>query len=244
MDAGDECADLEQAYVVERPARAGRPWVLANMVASLDGSAAIGGRVGGLSGPVDRALFVFLRSLADVVLVGASTVRAEGYGPVRLADAQRSRRRDEGRPETPPLAVVSRSLAFDWDLPVFASSAGPRPVILTAASAGEAAIDAAGDHADVIVTGEAAVDLGRALEALVERYGPVVLTEGGPTLLGELLTASLLDELCLTLSPVLGGDPLPIVVWPQRERPERELALASVREVGGHLFLRYLTGAP
>lgn len=235
-------SDVAAAYAVDRPARPGRPWVLANMVSSLDGAAAIGGRVGGLSGDADRGLFVFLRSLADVVLVGASTVRAEGYGPVRLTDGQRERRRLDGRAETPPLAVVSRSLAFDWDLPVFASGEGPRPLVITASAAGNAAIDAARDHAEVIVAGEVEVDMGAALAVLGERCGSVVLTEGGPTLLGELVRASLLDELCLTLSPVLGGDPLPIVVWPDGDRPARELELATVREVGGHLFLRYLTG--
>jgi len=240
----DDLHDLEQTYVAGRPARPGHPWVLANMVSGLDGSAAIGGRVGELSGPVDHRLLVFLRSLADVVVVGASTVRAEGYGRVRLTAEQRDLRRAEGRSETPPLAVISRSLAFDWDLPVFASEDGSRPIILTAAAAGDAALDVAGRHAEVVVAGDAEVDLALALTMLGERCGPVVLTEGGPTVLGELLARGLLDELCLTLSPVLGGDPLPIVVWPDAPRREIDLELVTLREVGGHLFLRYLVGRP
>src|SRR6478752_6724615 len=86
---------------VARVPRPGGPgcWVMANMVAGLDGCAAVGGRVAVLSGAVDRALFLAMRSLADVVLVGASTVREEGYGPVRLTEAQQAARRAAGRHE-------------------------------------------------------------------------------------------------------------------------------------------------
>ena len=94
----------------------GRPWVMANMVAGLDGSTAVAGRVRDLSGPADRALFVHLRSVADVVLVGAGTVRAEGYGPVELTARARGPS-DRGQTEVPPVAVVSRSLQLDYDDP-------------------------------------------------------------------------------------------------------------------------------
>lgn len=234
---------LLAGYEVERPPPAGRPWVLANMVAGLDGSAAIDGRVRGLSGAVDRALFVHLRSLADVVLVGAATVRAEGYGPVKLPAARRTARVRTGKPETPPLAVVTRSLALDWDGPAFAD-AGPRPLVVTAASAPREARAEAERRADVLVAGDTSVDLGAALAALGDAGAEVVLTEGGPTLLGELVVHGLLDELCLTLAPVLGGDALPIAVWPAGSRPSAEPRLAAAREVGGHLFLRYLLGGP
>lgn len=234
---------LLATYQVERPAPAGRPWVLANMVAGLDGSAAIDGRVRGLSGEVDRALFVHLRSLADVVLVGAATVRAEGYGPVKLPAARRAARASAGTPETPRLAIVTRSLALDWDGPAFTGD-GPQPLVITAASAPAEARAEAERHAEVLVAGDVSVDLGAALAALGDAGAGVVLTEGGPTLLGDLVVHDLLDELCLTLAPVLGGDALPIAVWPPHTRPSAEPRLAAARELGGHLFLRYLLGAP
>ncbi len=226
-------------YEVARAPVGDRPWVYANMVAGLDGSAAVHGRVGALSAPADRALLVLLRSLADVVLVGAGTVRAEGYGPVRLRDELRAARVERGQAPLPPIAVVSRSLRFDWDAKLFAPGADVRPIVITAAGAGDDAIALAADHADVIVAGDEAVDLPRALVELAARGASAVLTEGGPTLLGELIGAGLLDELCLTVTAAVGGDPLPIV----EAVATRELvrfALASVLEEDGDLFLRYL----
>ena len=242
---------------VERDA-GGRCWVLANMVGGLDGSAAIGGRVGALSGGTDAELFRRMRAVADVVLVGAETVRRERYGPARLPEPDRAARTRAGRPPTPPVAVVSRSLALDWTIPLFASAPGawdpagptspagaaggadrpPRPLIVTAAGAdaGRAAI--AARHADVIVAGDRVVDLALALERLAARGHRVVLCEGGPTLLGGIVAAGLLDELCLTISPVMGGDPLPVATVP----PGAELVdfrLAHVARSHDVLFLRY-----
>src|SRR3954454_7981907 len=105
--------------------------VTANMVAGLDGSAAVDGRVAGLSNAADRALFQQLRAEADVVLVGAGTVRAERYGPVRLTDAQVAARVDAGRAPRPPIAVVTRSLRLDWTAPLFADATSPRPLVIT-----------------------------------------------------------------------------------------------------------------
>src|SRR5687767_5548643 len=113
--AGEAVADIVDPYAaVVRPRVGHRPWVLANMVVGLDGSAAIAGRVGPLSEGADAELFRLLRSVADVVLVGASTFRAEGYGPVRLPEERQQARVKLGRAPRPPLAVVSRSLALDW----------------------------------------------------------------------------------------------------------------------------------
>lgn len=100
-----------------RIAPAGRPWVLANMVASVDGRAAVRGRTAALSGVADRAVFTLLRTLADIVLVGAGTVRTEHYGPVTVGDR-------------PPVAVISRSLDLDWDSDLFRDVAR-RSVVLT-----------------------------------------------------------------------------------------------------------------
>lgn len=211
------------------------------MVAGLDGSAAFEGRVKGLSSASDRDLFRVLRALADVVLVGAGTVRAERYGPARLTEEQRADRLADGRPALPPIAVVSRSLDLDWGSPLFADDAEVRPIVITADAAGDALIERARAHSDVIVAGGASVDLGLALRELGRRGATCVLTEGGPFLLGGLVAGGLLDELCLTLAPMAGGDALPIV---ERAggRALVPFRLASVAEQEGQLFLRYLTG--
>lgn len=237
---GDEIDDPLAPYAeVERRPDGDRPWVLANMVGGLDGSAAIGGRVGELSAGTDAVLFRRLRALADVVLVGASTVRAERYGPVRLPDDLRAARTNRGRPPAPPLAVVSRSLRFDWSTPAFARADPAAPtIVVTTADADPHRLAEAHAHAEVVVAGEQAVDLPAALGELHRRGHRVVLCEGGPTLLGELASGGLLDELCLTLAPITGGDPLPVAVSP----PGGSVTgfhLAHVLADGDTLFLRY-----
>jgi riboflavin biosynthesis pyrimidine reductase len=232
---------LEPYAAVTRRARPTRPWVLANMVCGIDGSTAVSGRVGPLSSPADAALFKRLRSLADVVLVGASTVRQERYGPVRLADDLRDTRTAAGRPPVPPIAVVTRSIGFDWSTPLFAAGEGPRPIVVTCDAAGDAAIADAERHAEVLIAGTDRVEVERALELLGERGHQVVLCEGGATLLGELAAGDLLDELCLTISPLMGGDSLPVAR--ASDAPSlRAFGLAHVGREGDALFLRYERG--
>src|SRR5580658_1525233 len=97
--------DPVDAYGRLTATNSGRPAVRLNMIASVDGAATVDGRSGQLGGPPDKAVFATLRSLADVVMVGAGTMRAEGYGPARLADDARARRRDSGLPPVPPIAA-------------------------------------------------------------------------------------------------------------------------------------------
>jgi riboflavin biosynthesis pyrimidine reductase len=224
---------------VARGARDGRPHVVANMVGGLDGSAAVSGRVGVLSGPADARLFTELRSIADVVLVGARTVRQERYGPVRLPDRLREERIAQGRPPTPRIAVVSRSLDFDWSIPLF-SKADPenRPYVIAAGVADPTRVAAAREHAEVVVAGNTTVDLRQALAGLHDGGAQVVLCEGGPTLLGELAAGDLLDELCLSLTPLMGGDPLPLSVAPSGA-PIAHFVLAHALVDDSALFLRY-----
>jgi len=226
------------ADVPRRPVD-GRPWVLANMVCGLDGSTAIGGRVGELSGPTDRQLFVDLRSVADVVLVGAETVRREGYGPVVLSEARRQARCTAGKPPVPRLAVVSRSLDLDPDSrPFQPAPGGAPPLIVTCEASPPAARGRLGSVTDVVVAGSDRVEPELALRALAGAGHEVVLCEGGPSLLGELLAHGVVDELCLTLAPLVGGDPLPVAVMPAGAGTHR-LRLAHVLEAEGSLFLRY-----
>jgi riboflavin biosynthesis pyrimidine reductase len=236
---GDADPDPFAGYMVSRPRLDGRPWVLANMVVGLDGSLAWNGRVGSLSSGTDRALFVRLRELADGVMVGAGTVRAEGYGPVKLSDAARAARAAVGRVEVPPLVVVSRSLDLDWDAPLFTSRSAPAPIVITAGSAPAEAMARAVERADVVVAGDARVDLGLALVSLHDRGMEVVLTEGGPTLLDELVSGGLLDELCLTLTPVFGGDPLTMAHRDRAAVTLTDFDLEGVVRLGDELYLRY-----
>lgn len=214
LDQSEPVADIVAPYRATRRPSAGHScWVLANMVGGLDGSAAIGGRVGELSEGVDAELFRSLRSVADVVLVGAETVRREGYGPVRLDGDRQRERHERGAGPVPPIAVVTRSIDLDWDSALFTEAAAGT-IAVTCEAAGTEAIERAREHATVLVAGEASVDLGEALRQLAELGLHVVLCEGGPTLLGRVAADGLLDEFCLTIAPVMGGDPLPVAITP------------------------------
>ena len=214
-------------------------WVTGHMVAGLDGTAAVGGRVGSLSTAPDQALFRRMRQIADIVLVGAETVRREGYGSVGLDDDAQEQRRRLGQSATPPIALVSRSLAFDWTAKVFADAPDDaRTHLITCEAADPGRRAEAEQYAEVIVAGDDRVEPAAAMQALADRGRRVVLCEGGPTWLGELVAADRLDELCLSVAPLMGGDPLPVSVTP----PGAGLAqfeLKGAMAEDDTLFLRY-----
>jgi riboflavin biosynthesis pyrimidine reductase len=203
-----------------RPAGS-RPAVRLNMIASIDGATTLGGVSGGLGGVADHAVFAVLRSLADVVLVAAGTVRAERYGP-----------------STVPVAVVTRSCSLDWEAPFF-TEAKATPLVITVAAAPEMERKRAEEVADVIVAGERDVDLRVALDALGTRGFRVVLAEGGPNLNGQLAFAGLLDEVCLTVSPRLVGGDAKRILAGGALLTTGQYRLRSVCEQDGYLFLRY-----
>jgi riboflavin-specific deaminase-like protein len=183
-----------------------RPWLLVNMVASLDGGVTVEGRSGGLAGAADKELFGALRQIGDIVLAGAGTVRAEDYGPPRATDQVRARRRERGQREVPRLAVVSRRLDLDPTARLF-SDPDNRPILITHTAAPADRRAELADVADVLAFGEDEVDLAAALAHLRSEGTSVVTCEGGPTLNGTLIALDLIDEWALTLSPVLiGGD--------------------------------------
>lgn len=182
-----------------------RGWVRANMVATLDGSASgPDGLSGSISGPADRAVFSVLRGLADVVLVGAGTARAEGYRVPAAKPAFAARRARLGQPPAPALAVLSRS--------------GVLPDTLTRPPAGSPAGSSAGSSTGSSVAtahGEVLVLQGGLRQAVAELAGRGlrrILLEGGPGVLGQAVTAGLLDELCLSLSPLLVGGSGPRII--------------------------------
>ena len=240
LELGSEVEDALAPYAaVDRTPPPGRCWVTAHMVAGLDGSAAVHGRVGALSTAPDKALFADMRTLADVVLVGARTVREEGYGAVRLSEARTAARVADGLLPTPPLAIVSRSLDLDWDSRAFAGAPPEsRTIVVTCATAPAPRLARAREVADVLVAGEESVEPDELFAQLAARGLARVLCEGGPNLLGELVAAGHVDELCLTISPMMGGDPLPVAVFP----PGAMLTGFSLRHVlreDDSLFLRY-----
>jgi riboflavin-specific deaminase-like protein len=229
-----------------------RPHVLLNMVSTADGRTTLGGRSGSISGPADRALFHGLRMAVDAVMAGAATVRAERYGRI-VPDASRRQLRVERGLSAEPLAcVVSGRLALDGDIPLLADPAA-RVVILTSSAASLPESTAAEIHY-IRAERDGLLDLPAALAELRERFGVrTLLCEGGPHLNAQLLAAGLVDELFLSLAPVLaGGDtdgnparanPAP----PEALRilagaalsPPVDLDLLSVLEQDGSLFLRY-----
>ena len=237
-------AGLAATYACPGPG-AGVPWVRANMVASLDGAATLLGRSGGLSGEADQQVFAMLRAITDVILVGAGTVRAERYAPVRPeSEGLRWAWLRDGRTPSPPIAVITRGLDLDLDSPLLTDA--PRhatTIVITTESAPTARRAAAARTADVVVAGEASVDIPAALDRLAELGHRRILAEGGPHLLSEIANAGHLDELCLTVSPLLAGPgagritqgpPLP------DDAGVRPFTLAHLLADEGYLFGRYV----
>src|SRR5580704_1452858 len=206
------------------------PWLRANMVSSADGAAMLGGLTSGLSSQADRRLFALLRTLADVIVVGAGTVRAEKYKPVRQHELWPDLR--PGRTPTPPIAVVTARLDLDPSSPVIdMAPPSARTIVITAAQAPADRRAALEERAEVIVAGQEAVDLKAAVAALAQRGHRRMLTEGGPRLL---------DQLCLTIGPLLAGPGADrILAGQQPTAAAQPLTLAHVLEDNGFLFCRY-----
>jgi len=213
----------------------GRRWVRALMIATIDGAAqGPDGLSGSISGPADRRMLGLLRALADVVLVGASTVRAEGYGPMRVRPEFASLRAALGLSEPPRLAIVTRSLQLP-ERPL----ADPRTIVIAPRSADTSSLR---ERVEVLTVGSDRVDLAGALDELAARGLRHVQCEGGPRLLAELLTAGLVDELCLTVSPRLLPNDAPRILAGGGPPEATELVLASLAEEDGYLFYRWLRG--
>lgn len=235
-EVDDVVALVERA---ERTAPTSRPWLLVNMITSLDGAITIDDRSGGLGGPADKAMFSALRSVADVILAGAGTVRAEGYGPPRPSSRVRARRRERGQGEAPRLAIATRRFDLDLTAPLFAE-AEALPFILTCEAAPADRRAAGEEVAEVIVAGDETVDLTAALGELRARGVELITCEGGAQLNGGLLLADAIDEWALTLSPLLvGGDADRAVAGPLPPAP-RALRLDWLLEGDGMLLTRWL----
>jgi riboflavin biosynthesis pyrimidine reductase len=198
-----------------------RPYVLANMVASVDGHATVDANSRALSGASDRSMFYALRERVDAVLVGTRTLAAERYKRMLPAEEPRQWRMSTGRPAEPLAVTISRSGNVPRDIPLFAD-APDRVMVLEGPG----------------------IELSDALCSLRQQHGiESLLCEGGPTLFGALLKAGLVDELFLTLAPKLvgGGASGPAVVSGPPPEVPAALQLVGVLEHDGALFLRYKT---
>jgi riboflavin-specific deaminase-like protein len=228
----------------DRPVPPDRPYVVVNMVTGVDGATAVGGVTKALGSPTDRAIFLHLRDVADAIIVGASTIRAERYGPARPSPEVMARRRHDGQSPRPPIVGVSRRIDFQWETPFF-TDADPRPILLVPADADPEKLAEARHSADVITAGEGGVDMVAGLSELRRRGVNILLCEGGPTLNSQLLAAGLVDELCLTVAPTIAGGSGPAGIFhgPGTGAP-RALSVAHILEEDDFLYLRYHALAP
>lgn len=229
LSGGD--VDLVDAY-----AYASTPWLRINMVSSLDGVIERNGTARDLSSDADRKVFHVMRSLADVVLVGAGTARRENYGPILFNDDVVAQRRARGQSDHIPVAIVTRSCAFDWSHKIFTESV-VTPLIYTVDE--KAHEHSERNDCEIVGVGENDVDVSRVRADLYERGLTRVLCEGGPSLNETLLQSGLVDELCLTLSPQLAGhDDKSISGSHSFDVPSR-CELTQIIHHEGDLFLRY-----
>jgi len=204
-------SDLDAAGLFSAYAPPRDQWVRCNMVTSLDGAATgADGRSGSINNDADHVVFEVLRGLSHVVVVGAGTIRAEGYPPLSVADPLVQLRRDRGLPDALPLVAVSNR----GHVPPTLSGCRDGRVLMAVPASAAGLRSAQRDLGDenVLVCGDDVVDLVALVDALHRRGWGHVLTEGGPNLLGSFLASGRLDELCFTIAPqVVGGEhPRPV----------------------------------
>lgn len=212
-----------------------------NFVSSADGAAQAEGKSAGLQTPGDNRVFAAMRDLADVVVAGAGTVTIEGYRAINVSEERGRIRAAYGMPASLPTAVISRSLRLNPDSALFRNRAPEtRTIVLTCEAASTDRRDALAEVAEVIVCGADTVDAALARTALEERGLTRILSEGGPTTFAYLIAGGVVDELCLSLTPmVVGPGPTRITDGPAWWDDPVGLRLTGLLEADGALFLRY-----
>jgi len=241
LGSAGELDESELAELYDYPQSDGT-WVRANFITSLDGGATTEGTSGAMGGPGDRLVFNLLRELADVIVVGAGTVRAEGYSGAHLGAAQRQRRQARGQSEVPQLAIVTQAGRLQRDMPVFARTEVP-PLILTSAAATDEARRLLGDVSEVLDCSggdPGKLDEAALLSQLASRGMRRILTEGGPMLLGSFMQRDMLDELCLTIAPYVVGGQARRIATGQRQVLTRMRCAHVLTDDAGYLYTRYV----
>jgi riboflavin biosynthesis pyrimidine reductase len=229
--------DLVAGLGLDAPVAAdARPRVVADMVATADGRAAVQGRSVALGHPADRALLRELRTAADAILVGSGTLAAERYANL-LDDEQRARRVEAGRAPHPLVVTLSRELMLPDGVPLFDEPGVPIAVFTYAG--GDVAAPPVGADLEVVRLDREAPLLASALVALGARGVRSVLCEGGPTLLRRLIIDGGLDDLLLTVSPLLAAGDAPTILDGAPLAEPARLALRDVHRADDHVFLHY-----
>jgi 5-amino-6-(5-phosphoribosylamino)uracil reductase len=224
---------LERAYLDdERTA----PWLCANMVTTIDGATAIDGRSSSIGDDQDLVVFRALRAASDLIVVAAATARAEGYGRVRLPDHLVDWRRSLGRSEVPRIALVSTSLEFDLE-----PFGDDPPIVITSDASNRPRRSELSAVTDVLVCGEERVEMSSAVSSLRDEGYGRILSEGGPTLNGQLAAGDLVDEWCVTVAPIIvAGDSQRIVAGTQIEPDRRRFRLDRALVGTTSLFTRWV----
>jgi 5-amino-6-(5-phosphoribosylamino)uracil reductase len=234
-ESGEPVEDLVGLYMSDERKAEGRPWVLVNFISSADGGTAIEGKSSSLGDPDDKAVFQALRAVPDVILVGSGTVNAEDYQPVALDEQRRERRLAAGLTEVPVLAIVSGRLSFNTEARVF-SDPEHRPMVITGPRADPVKLAMLGDAADVVILEEVTP------AAILARLSAakVVLCEGGPTLVGQFVAGHLVDELDLTIAPLMIGGSSARIAHGEIADPPVQMRLDRQLIGDRSLFMRYL----
>jgi riboflavin-specific deaminase-like protein len=222
-------------------APADRPYVIANMIASVDGRATVGRRSGGLGNETDRNLFLDLRTQTDAVMAGTATIAVEGYGPLVRSSERRQRRLDQGLEETPLAVTATRSMELPAQTPLF-QDPDSRIVVLTTSdrppppSPAQLTIERVGPEPLDFAAGMQRLRTGHGVRSL--------LLEGGPTLLAAMVAAGVVDELFLTRAPKLvGGGDEPTIMEGSALPAPLDLELVSLLSEDRYVFARYRLGA-
>ncbi|MEH1013002.1 pyrimidine reductase family protein [Micromonospora sp. CPCC 206060] len=227
---------LDDAAIADCYPRAGQPSLRVNFVTSIDGAVSVDGYSAGLSGEPDKRVFGALRMLCDALLVAAGTLRHEAYRALRMDARRRAWRQAHGLPDHPTLVVVSGSLDLDPALAAFAD-APVRPLVLT--HGGATAPPGLDSVADLLRFGTDRVDLAAGLAELRRRGLGQVLCEGGPHLFGALTAADLVDEVCLTVAPLLAGAGASRITAGPPGMPRTMRLRHTLAAADGTLMLRY-----
>jgi 5-amino-6-(5-phosphoribosylamino)uracil reductase len=240
-EAGE--AGLDELYAglrLHERAPEDRPYLVLNMVSTVDGRATVHGHSGDVGSDADFAVFNRLRTQADAIMVGAGTVRIEGYGRMVRSDELQDLREAEGLERQPLAVTVSSSLEFPPDAGLIADPES-RLVVLTGSNGEIAGAKARIEYLRQEHLPGAAIELAPLLRRLRTEHGVrSILCEGGPHLNAPLLAEGLVDELFLTLSPKLAGGPDPLTIVAGAPLPEpAEMELLGAAELDGELYLRY-----
>jgi riboflavin biosynthesis pyrimidine reductase len=235
LETGEPVDDLVGLYLSDERKVEGRPWVLVNFISSADGGTVIEGKSSRLGDPDDKAVFQALRAVPDIILVGSATVEAEDYHPVTLDEERRERRLTAGLSEVPLLAIVSGRLSFDAEARVF-SDPEHRPMVITGPNADPVKLAMLGDAADVVFLDDVTP------ASILTRLSAanVILCEGGPTLVGQFVAEHLVDELDLTIAPVMIGGRSSRIAHGEAAEPPLDMRLDRCLAGDRSLFMRYL----